>query len=75
LYVAPQLWGRGIGSALYSAAIDHLREAPFVEATLRVLERNERARSWYERPLWRFTGERKTVYAPAGVDDRYRIAL
>ncbi len=76
LYVAPDRWGRGIGSALYWAAIGFLREAAFAEATLWVLERNERARSWYEHLGWRPSGERKTVYAPAGVEDlRYRLVL
>lgn len=76
LYVAPPRWGHGIGGQLYRAAIDHLLSAGFSEATLWVLEHNERARSWYERLGWRCTDERKTTYAPAGIDDvRYRIAL
>ncbi len=76
LYVAPDRWRQGIGTALYAAAITRLREAGFTEATLWVLERNERARAWYERLGWRCTGERKSIYAPAGIDDvRYRRAL
>jgi ribosomal protein S18 acetylase RimI-like enzyme len=74
LYVTPELWGGGIGRALYTAAMDHLRAAGFDTATLWVLERNERARAWYERLGWQPTGEQKPVYAPAGiVDVRYRI--
>ncbi len=76
LYVAPDRWAEGIGGQLYRAAIDHLSGAGFAEATLWVLERNERARSWYERLGWLCTGERKSVYAPAGIEDvQYRIAL
>jgi ribosomal protein S18 acetylase RimI-like enzyme len=76
LYVAPESWGQGVGSALHAAAMDHLRNDGFAEATLWVLERNARARAWYERLGWQSTGERKTVYAPAGIDDlRYRIVL
>lgn len=76
LYVSPDSWGQGIGRALYEAAIEHLRENAFAQATLWVLERNERARSWYERLGWRPTGERKSVYAPDGIDDlRYRLLL
>src|SRR5262245_981430 len=41
LYVTPSSWRDGIGSALYDAAINHLREAGFTEATLWVLEHNE----------------------------------
>jgi ribosomal protein S18 acetylase RimI-like enzyme len=76
LYVTPDRWGRGIGRALYEAAMSHLTGAGFDEATLWVLEGNTRARGWYERLGWRATGERKAVFAPAGIDDlRYRIAL
>ena len=62
LYVAPERWGQGIGTALYAAAVDHLRAVGFAEATLWVLERNTRARSWYERLGWECTGERKPVW-------------
>jgi ribosomal protein S18 acetylase RimI-like enzyme len=76
LYVTPPRWGVGIGRQLYAAATDHLRAAGFAEATLWVLEQNDRARSWYERLGWRATGERRPVYAPAGIDDlRYRLVL
>ena len=61
---------------LYGAAIDYMAETGFPAATLWVLETNARARSWYERLGWRATGERKTVYAPASIDDvRYRLEL
>jgi ribosomal protein S18 acetylase RimI-like enzyme len=76
LHVAPERWGQGIATSLYDAAVDHLRTVGFAEATLWVLERNERARSWYERLGWECTGERKPVWPPAGIDDlRYRLAL
>jgi putative hydrolase of the HAD superfamily len=73
-HVDPAFSGRGIGGRLYVAWLEHLRELGFSEATLWVLERNHRVRRWYERLGWRATGERKRVYAPAGVDDlRYRL--
>lgn len=76
LYVTPDRWAQGIGTALYDAAVSHLQAVGFVEATLWVLEGNARARSWYERLGWRPTGERKSVYAPAGIEDlRYRLTL
>ena len=76
LYVDPDQWGRGTGTLLYDAAIAHLVARGFREATLWVLEANDRARSWYERLGWRPTGERKATYAPAGIDDlRYRVTL
>ena len=54
---------------------EHVRTL-FPEATLWVLERNIRARSWYERLGWAWTGERKPVWPPGGIDDlRYRRLL
>lgn len=76
LYVEPSEWGRAIGRALYDVAMSHLEHAGLERATLWVLEANNRARTWYERLGWRFTGERKTVYAPAFIDDlQYELTL
>ena len=75
-YVAPDRWGQGVGQRLYVAAIGHLGRSDYPEATLWVLERNRRARAWYERLGWRTTGGRKMVYAPAGiVDVQYLIGV
>jgi putative hydrolase of the HAD superfamily len=75
LYVSPDRWGFGIGRRLYGAVMGHLGDLGFSEATLWVLERNVRARAWYERLGWIPTGERKSVFEPAGIDDlRYRLS-
>lgn len=74
MYVVPELSGRGIGTRLYHTCLREFAELGYAEATLWVLERNERARRWYEQLGWIATGERKPVYAPAGIDDlRYRL--
>jgi ribosomal protein S18 acetylase RimI-like enzyme len=76
LYVDARRWGEGLGRRLYDAAVGHCAAAGFDEATLWVLEANDRARSWYERLGWRPTGERKVVYGPAGIVDlQYRVTL
>lgn len=76
LYVDPSCWGRGIGTRLYGTALRDLIDRDFPEATLWVLEANDRARSWYERLGWRLGDKRKTTYAPAGIDDvHYRLPL
>ncbi len=76
LYVEPDRWGQGIGRGLYRAAMDHMRGAGYPAATLWVLERNDKARAWYERLGWTVTDVRKPVYEPAGIDDvQYRITL
>lgn len=69
LYVVPERSGRGIGTRLYHTCIRELGELGFRRATLWVLERNDRARRWYERLGWELTGLRKPVYAPGGIDD------
>ncbi len=76
MYVTPERWGQGIGRFLYAIAVDHLRGAGYETATLWVLEGNGRARSWYERLGWVETGERKTVYEPAAIDELgYKLDL
>jgi GNAT superfamily N-acetyltransferase len=49
IYLRPEAWGRGIGRALYEAAIDDFRDRGFEELTLWVLRGNRRARAFYER--------------------------
>jgi len=76
LYVAPERWAEGIGRQLYDVGMATMVDAGFPAATLWVLERNTRARSWYERLGWQPTDARKPTYAPAGIDDvGYRIDL
>jgi GNAT superfamily N-acetyltransferase len=66
-YVAPDRWGQGVGGRLYWVALGWFARGGYREATLWVLERNDRARAWHERLGWRTTGERKVVYEPAGI--------
>ena len=49
LYVDPAHQGRGTGRALYDRVLADFELAGRTTATLWVLERNTRARSWYER--------------------------
>jgi ribosomal protein S18 acetylase RimI-like enzyme len=75
-YVDAPDWGQGIGSLLYDAAISHLRQVGYVEASLWVLEGNARARAWYERLGWTCTGECKVAAETVGVEDvRYTKPL
>jgi ribosomal protein S18 acetylase RimI-like enzyme len=56
LYVLPEYWGRGVGKALMSAAMDELRDLGRREAVLWVLKENQRARRFYESLGWRLDG-------------------
>jgi GNAT superfamily N-acetyltransferase len=79
LYLRPERWDQGLGRALHDAAVDDLRAQGFAEATLWVLDTNERARRFYERQGWRAdgsvrsdrVGERRTLVDEA----RYRLTL
>lgn len=52
LYVAPHAWGVGCGRALMDHGVHSLAQQGFSEATLWVLETNDRARRFYEKAGW-----------------------
>ena len=53
LYLQPRCYGRGIGSPLLAAAVEATRsEFPSAVLFLWVLEKNRRARHFYEREGW-----------------------
>jgi GNAT superfamily N-acetyltransferase len=52
LYAMPELWGTGIGKQLMLATLTTLGQADYTQATLWVLEDNERARRFYEAAGW-----------------------
>ncbi|TVT59369.1 N-acetyltransferase [Amycolatopsis rhizosphaerae] len=66
LYADPAGWGRGAGSAVHRAALDHLVAHGFEHAVLWVLAGNERARRFYEERGWR----PDEVVKDAGIGDR-----
>lgn len=47
IYVAPEHWGEGIGTALYEALADQCRDDGLESIRVRVLEDNEMGRSFY----------------------------
>ena len=61
VYVAPDRWRSGAGSALLAQAEALLGAAGFNEAHLWVLEDNTRARRFYERAGWALDGARKVI--------------
>jgi ribosomal protein S18 acetylase RimI-like enzyme len=60
IYVAPDVMGKGIGSALIDEGVRHLRAEGFTHATLWVLESNASARQFYEHKGWSADGITKT---------------
>ncbi|MGV9762200.1 N-acetyltransferase family protein [Micromonospora tulbaghiae] len=56
IHVDPELWGRGVGSALHALFVRHLQDEEMVRGVLEVWERNTRARAFYGRHGWRPDG-------------------
>ncbi|MFN8157444.1 MAG: GNAT family N-acetyltransferase [Candidatus Nanopelagicales bacterium] len=67
LYVLPEHWRTGAGSALMHHALDELAENGFDHATLLVLAGNDRAISFYRRHGFHETGE--VLRDHRGLDD------
>jgi ribosomal protein S18 acetylase RimI-like enzyme len=68
LYLDSDLWGRGLGTRLHAAALDHLRSSGFTRAGLWVLATNERALRFYDRHGWIDTGRTQVDRGPGDVE-------
>ncbi|MEU7759648.1 MULTISPECIES: GNAT family N-acetyltransferase [Micromonospora] len=56
IHVDPEMWGRGVGSALHALFVRHLADEGLVLGVLEVWKRNTRARAFYTRHGWRPDG-------------------
>lgn len=59
IYVHPEAWGEGHGHRLLAAAVRDMTELGYNGVFLWVLDRNERARSFYERQGWQLAPQLK----------------
>ncbi len=59
IYLLPERWGQGTGRNLMVAALASLDGFGYTQATLWVLDSNERARRFYEAGGWRHDGATK----------------
>ncbi|MEX0808845.1 MAG: GNAT family N-acetyltransferase [Dongiaceae bacterium] len=76
LHVHPAYWSGGIGGALHDRAMAALAADGFASAIMWVLERNERARRFYEQRGWQQTGGRRIGRYSVGIAViRYRRTL
>ena len=77
LYLDPEAVEQGIGRTLFEHAVADFRQRGFRQATLWVLESNERARRFYEAAGWAPDGGRKSDERPGFLlhEVRYRILL
>lgn len=62
LYLHPSAWHQGLGHVLLNHVIAGLRTQGFGKISLWVLERNARARRFYEREGWRPSGSGRTEW-------------
>jgi GNAT superfamily N-acetyltransferase len=76
LYVVPERWGSGVGSALHDLALERLRDRGCREAKLWTLEENWTGRRFYEKRGWTLNGETRVVpFPPNPLDVGYSKAL
>ena len=69
LYVVPEHWRGGVGSALHDFALERLRARGESEAKLWTLEANQDGRRFYERRGWSLNGETRVVPFPPNPTD------
>lgn len=77
IYLLPQAWGRGTGRELLAAAVGGLAALGYVEATLWVLDSNDRARRFYEKAGWAEDGVTRVDDSLGSTlnEVRYRLRL
>jgi ribosomal protein S18 acetylase RimI-like enzyme len=77
IYLMPSAWGGGIGRRLMTGAAGGLAAAGFTQATLWVLEANDRARRFYAAVGWTADGTTKQVDSLGFpiIEVRYRRSL
>jgi GNAT superfamily N-acetyltransferase len=76
LYLRPGAWGTRLAVVLHDLAVAELRARGIGEARLWVLERNARARRFYERLGWRADGTSRVVeFPPNPIDLGYTLKL
>ena len=76
LYVVPEQWRGGVGTALHDHALERLRARGNAEAKLWTLEENWNGRRFYENRGWTLNGETRVVpFPPNPIDVGYSIRL
>lgn len=75
IYLAQEVVSKGIGRALFTHAVEDLRQRSFTRAILWVLRSNQRARRFYEAAGWRPDGASKTEERPDMLLEEVRYFL
>lgn len=69
IHSLPESWGSGLGAAMLAAALEKMPRP----ACLWAFERNARARRFYEKHGFRFTGEKRVSEFDGAVEVRYAL--
>lgn len=72
IYVEPESWGRGAGTALMRAAMERLADLPYDEIFLWTFKENAPAIAFYERHGWKADGDQKVHPRSQAVAIRFR---
>jgi GNAT superfamily N-acetyltransferase len=76
IYVSPDRWSSGAGRALMEHVLDGAHNAGYSDISLWVLDKNKRARRFYERAGFTLTGEQQVLAGLGGVIEvRYARTL
>ncbi len=77
IYIDSNHMGQGIGSKLMASGLETLKAQGFTEATLWVLDTNEKTRKFYESKGWSEDGAKKVEPGEGFVlnETRYRLSL
>jgi GNAT superfamily N-acetyltransferase len=74
IYVEPERWGQGAGSALMDAALERLAELPYEQVVLWTFKENAPAIAFYERHGWKADGDEKVHPRSGAIAIRLRHA-
>lgn len=69
LYVLPDHWGQGIGTALMKSAVNIMRENKHKSMCLWVVDKNERAKNLYEKLGGQRIGKKQVEIGPSKVKE------
>ena len=76
LFVLPSHWGKGVAPLLLEAGVSLIKATGSKEAKLWTLEKNTRARAFYEKRGWKLDGRTRVAeFPPHPMDVGYALDL
>lgn len=76
IYIHSDYWGKRYGSRLFDFVISELKKRGYKEITLWVLEKNQKARTFYEKKGFLFDGTKREInLGEKLIEIRYSLAI